>query len=27
MKALMPKIRGRADGSQVSALVKSKLGA
>jgi uncharacterized protein len=27
MKALMPKIRGRADGAQVSALVKSKLGA
>jgi uncharacterized protein YqeY len=27
MKALMPKIRGRADGGQVSALVKSKLGA
>lgn len=26
MKALMPKIRGRADGAQVSALVKSKLG-
>ena len=27
MKALMPKIRGRADGAQVSALVKAKLGA
>jgi uncharacterized protein len=27
MKALMPKLRGRADGSQVSALVKSRLGA
>ena len=27
MKALMPKLRGRADGGQVSALVKSKLGA
>ena len=27
MKALMPKIRGRADGAQVSGLVKSKLGA
>ena len=27
MKALMPKIRGRADGAQVSALVRSKLGA
>ena len=27
MKALMPEIRGRADGAQVSALVKSKLGA
>ena len=27
MKALMPKVRGRADGAQVSALVKSKLGA
>ena len=27
MKALMPKIHGRADGAQVSALVKGKLGA
>lgn len=27
MKALMPKLRGRADGGQVSALVRSKLGA
>lgn len=27
MKALMPKVRGRADGAQVSALVKAKLGA
>ena len=27
MKALMPKIRGRADGAQVSTLVKSRLGA
>lgn len=27
MKALMPKVRGRADGAQVSALVKGKLGA
>lgn len=27
MKALMPKLRGRADGAQVSALVRSKLGA
>jgi len=27
MKALMPKLRGRADGSQVSALVKVRLGA
>jgi hypothetical protein len=27
MKALMPKLRGRADGGQVSALVKGKLGA
>jgi uncharacterized protein YqeY len=27
MKALMPKVRGRADGGRVSALVKSKLGA
>lgn len=27
MKVLMPKVRGRADGAQVSALVKSKLGA
>ncbi|MGH2783899.1 MAG: GatB/YqeY domain-containing protein [Actinomycetota bacterium] len=27
MKALMPKLRGRADGGQVSALVKAKLGA
>ena len=27
MKALMPKVRGRADGAQVSAIVKSKLGA
>jgi uncharacterized protein YqeY len=27
MKALMPKLRGRADGAQVSALVKSRLGA
>ena len=27
MKALMPKVRGRADGGQVSALVKSRLGA
>lgn len=26
MKALMPKVRGRADGAQVSALVKAKLG-
>ena len=26
MKALMPKLRGRADGGQVSALVKSRLG-
>ncbi|MGH2792871.1 MAG: GatB/YqeY domain-containing protein [Actinomycetota bacterium] len=26
MKALMPKLRGRADGGQVSALVKAKLG-
>jgi uncharacterized protein YqeY len=26
MKALMPKVRGRADGAQVSALVKGKLG-
>lgn len=26
MKALMPKLRGRADGAQVSTLVKSKLG-
>ena len=26
MKALMPKLRGRADGGQVSALVKGKLG-
>jgi hypothetical protein len=26
MKALMPKLRGRADGAQVSALVKSRLG-
>lgn len=27
MKALMPKVRGRADGAQVSALVKARLGA
>jgi uncharacterized protein YqeY len=27
MKALMPKLRGRADGAQVSALVKARLGA
>jgi uncharacterized protein YqeY len=27
MKALMPKVRGRADGAEVSALVKGKLGA
>jgi len=27
MKALMPKLRGRADGAQVSALVRSRLGA
>ena len=27
MKALMPKVRGRADGAQVSTLVKGKLGA
>ena len=27
MKALMPKVRGRADGGQVSAMVKQKLGA
>jgi uncharacterized protein len=27
MKALMPKLRGRADGAQVSGLVKSRLGA
>ena len=27
MKALMPKVKGRADGSAVSAMVKSKLGA
>lgn len=27
MKALMPKLRGRADGAQVSALVKERLGA
>jgi uncharacterized protein YqeY len=26
MKALMPKVRGRADGAQVSALVKARLG-
>ena len=26
MKALMPKVRGRADGAQVSALVRSRLG-
>jgi hypothetical protein len=27
MKALMPKLRGRADGAQVSAMVKARLGA
>jgi hypothetical protein len=27
MKAVMPKVRGRADGAQVSALVKARLGA
>lgn len=27
MKALMPKVRGRADGAQVSAMVKQRLGA
>ena len=27
MKALMPKVRGRADGTEVSALVKARLGA